>query len=99
MKQLTKRSIEVTSDKYVQSMFLCRYTSTHRTESQNYARNLPHSSLNPMSPLHLLHSLAPLFHTSTNYESQLRTVPRHRTIFLAIIQVLIERRASCHLGL
>ena len=68
MKQLTKRSVESTSDKYVRSMFHCRNTSTHRTELQNFARNLTHSSLNPMSLLHLLHRLVPLSQTSTTYE-------------------------------
>jgi hypothetical protein len=74
MKRLTKRSVESTSDKYVQSTFHCRNTSTHRTELQNFARNLTHSSLNPMSLLHLLHKLVPLSQTSMIYGLLLRIV-------------------------
>lgn len=79
MKQLTKRSIESISNRYVKPS-ACRSTNAPRTDWRNFARSSPHSRHNPTTLLLSLRRLGRPFQISIACESQLRIVYRVRSI-------------------
>jgi hypothetical protein len=55
IKQMTKRSVESSSNTYVYLILHLTMSLRHSVDLRNFARNLPHSSPNPMSVLLLQH--------------------------------------------
>ena len=79
MKQLTKRSTESISNRYVKPS-ACRSTNTPRTDLRIFARSSPHSRHNPTTLSLSLRRLDRPFQISVTCESQSRIVYRVRSI-------------------